>query len=47
MRYVKNNKNGFFRYISQKRQAKKTVPPLVNEKEELALTDMEEAEVLS
>ncbi|KFZ66869.1 hypothetical protein N338_11098, partial [Podiceps cristatus] len=38
-RDVKNNKKGFYRYIGQKRQAKESVPPLVNEKGELAVTD--------
>ncbi|KFZ51573.1 hypothetical protein N338_04103, partial [Podiceps cristatus] len=44
-RDVKNNKKGFYRYIGQKRQAKERVPPLVNEKGELAATDAEKAEV--
>jgi len=41
------NKNGFYRYIGQKRQAKESIPSLVNEKGELATTAMEKAEVLS
>ena len=32
VRDVKKNK-GFFRYIGQKRQAKDSVPPLINERE--------------
>ena len=36
----------FYRYISQKRQAKVSVPPLVSVKGELASTDEEKAEVL-
>lgn len=32
-RDIKNNKKGFCRYIWQKRQAKDSVPPLINEKE--------------
>jgi len=44
VRYVKNNKKGFHRYIVQKRQAKERVSPLINEKGELATTDMEKAE---
>jgi len=36
VREVKNNKKGFYRYISQKRQAKESVFPLINEKGELA-----------
>jgi len=41
---VKNNK-GFFGYTGQKRQAKENVSPLINEKELLASTDTEKAEV--
>ena len=37
----------FYRYISQKRQAKVSVPPLVSVKGELASTDEEKAEVLN
>ena len=40
-RDVKNNKKGFYRYISQKRKTKEIIPPLVNEKGGLATTDME------
>ncbi|KFZ68503.1 hypothetical protein N338_08076, partial [Podiceps cristatus] len=40
-RDIKNNKKG------QKRQAKESVPPLANEKGELAATDVEKAEVLN
>lgn len=47
MRDVKNNKKGFYTYIGQKRQAKKSTPPLVNEKGELTMTDMEKGEVLN
>ena len=36
VRDMKNNKKGFYRYISQKRQAKESVFPLINEKGELA-----------
>ncbi|KFZ60398.1 hypothetical protein N338_05724, partial [Podiceps cristatus] len=46
-RDVKNNKKGFYRYIGQKRQAKESIPPLVNGKGELAATDVEKAEVLN
>ena len=35
------------RYIGQKRQAKASVPPLVNVKGELASTDEEKAEALN
>ena len=44
---VKNNKKRFYKYIAQKRQAQESVLPLVNEKGELAMTDMEKAEVLN
>lgn len=27
---VKNDKKGFYRYISQKRKAEESVPPLIN-----------------
>ena len=39
-RGVKNSKKTFYRYIGQKRQAKASVPPLVNVKGELASTDV-------
>ena len=44
---AKNNKKGFYRYISQKRKAKENVPSLVDENAKLLTTDMEEAEVFS
>ena len=44
-RDVKNK--SFFRYIGQKRQAKEIIPPLINEKEELASSEMEKAEILN
>ena len=47
VRDVKNNRKTFYRYIGQKRQAKVSVTPLVNVKEELASTDGEKAEVLN
>jgi len=46
-RDVKNNKKGFYRYISRRRQAKKSVSPLINEGGEQASSDMEKAEVLN
>lgn len=46
-RDVKNNQKGFFRYTGQKRQAKESLILLVNEKRELAKTDMEKTEVLN
>ena len=45
-RNVKSNKKGFFSYFRQKGQAE-SVPPLINEKGELASSDMEKAEVLN
>jgi len=36
-RHVKNNKNGFYRYIGRRSQAKESVPPLINEDGELLL----------
>ena len=44
---VKNNKKGFYRYIGQKRQAKESISPLVHDKEELVMTDIEKTEVLN
>ena len=44
---VKNNMKTFYRYIGQKRQAKMSVPLLLNVKGELASTDEEKAEVLN
>ena len=46
-RHVKNNKKGFFRYITRRRQIKESVSPLINEDGELASPDREKAEVLS
>ncbi|KFZ48070.1 hypothetical protein N321_02745, partial [Antrostomus carolinensis] len=47
VRHMKNIKKGFFRYIGQKRQARESVPPLINEKGELASINLERAEVLN
>ena len=44
VRDVKNNKKGSYRYLSQKRQAKESILPMLNEKEELATTDRQKAE---
>jgi len=54
-RYLKTNKQtkkqqkrkGFYRNIGQKRQAKESLPPLLNEKEELAATNMKKAVVFN
>lgn len=47
VRAVKINKKVFYRYTGQKRRAKKSVTPLINEKRELDSTDTENAELLS
>lgn len=47
VRGVKSNKKGLYRYLSQKRWAKESVPSLLNEKRELFTTDKEKAEVLN
>ncbi|KAK4827434.1 hypothetical protein QYF61_017991 [Mycteria americana] len=46
-REAKNNKKGFYRYVSQKRKVKARVPPLMNKNGDLASTDEEKAEVLN
>ena len=38
-RDVKDNKKGFYRYISRRRQIKESVPPLINEDGELASSE--------
>ena len=45
--YMKNNKKRFYGYVDQKRQAPGSVPPLINEKGEMASTDMEKTEILN
>lgn len=45
-RNVENNKREIYRHTGQKRQAKESVPPLLNEREKLATVVMEKAEVL-
>ena len=47
VRDVKDNKKGFYRYISRRRQAKEGVSPLMKGNGELASSDIEEAEVLN
>ena len=47
MRDVKDNKRGFFGYISRRRRIKESVPPMINEDGELASSDMAKAEVLN
>ncbi|KAK4826893.1 hypothetical protein QYF61_012081 [Mycteria americana] len=46
-RKAKNNKKGFYRYVSQKRKVKARVPPLMNKNGDLVSTDKEKAEVLN
>jgi len=43
----KNNKKGFFNYISSKRKARDNVGPLLNEAGVLATEDREKAELLN
>jgi len=44
---VKNNKKGYFNYISSKRQARDNVGPLMNEVGVLVTEDAEKAELLN
>ncbi|KAK4807047.1 hypothetical protein QYF61_018388 [Mycteria americana] len=46
-RDAKYNKKGFYRYVSQKRKAKESVPPLMNTTGKLVTMDEEKAEVLN
>jgi len=46
-RDVKNNKKGFFNYISSKRKARDNVGPLLNEAGVLVMEDAEKAELLN
>ena len=46
-RDVKNNKKGFFNYISSKRKARDNVGPLLNEAGVLVTEDAEKAELLT
>ncbi|KFP48026.1 hypothetical protein N323_07381, partial [Cathartes aura] len=45
-RDAKNNKKGFYRYVSQKRKVKENIPPLMNKIGKLATTAEEKAGVL-
>lgn len=45
-RDMKNNKS-FYIYTGQKRKAKESVAPLINEKGDLATTDMETTDILN
>ena len=44
---VKNNKKGFFKYISSKRKARDNVGPLLNKVGALVMEDTEKAELLN
>ncbi|KFV55360.1 hypothetical protein N328_07466, partial [Gavia stellata] len=46
-RDAKNNKKGFYRYVSQERKVKESVCPLMNTTGKLVTTDEEKAEVLN
>jgi len=46
-RDVKNNKKGFFKYISSKRKSRDNVGPLLNEAGVLVMEDAEKAELLN
>ena len=46
-RDVKNNKKGFFNYISSKRKARDNVRPLLNEVGVLVMEDADKAELLN
>jgi len=46
-RDAKNNKKGFYRYVSLKKMVKESVPPLMSETGKLVVADEEKAEVLN
>ena len=46
-RDAKNNKKGFYSYVSQKREVKESVPSLMNRNGKLVSTDEEKADILS
>ncbi|PKU34778.1 rna-directed dna polymerase from mobile element jockey-like [Limosa lapponica baueri] len=46
-RDVKDNKKGFFKYISRKRKTEENVGPLLNEVGALVMEDAEKAELLN
>ena len=47
VRDMKDNRKVFYRYVCRKRQAKESVPPLIDEDRAVASSDMEKAEVLN
>jgi len=46
-RHAKNNKKNFYRYVSQKKKVKESVPTLMSKTGKLITTDKEKAEVLN
>jgi len=46
-RDAKNNKKGFYKYISQKRKVEERVPPMMSKTGQLVTMDEEKAEVLN
>jgi len=44
---AKNNKKGFYRYVSQKKKVKESVAPVMSKTGKLVATDEEKAEVLN
>ncbi|KAK4825178.1 hypothetical protein QYF61_024658 [Mycteria americana] len=46
-RDAKNNEKGFYRYVSQKRKVKESIPPMMSKSSKLMTMDEEEAEVLN
>jgi len=46
-RDVKNNKKGFYRYVSRKKMVKESVPLLMSETRKLVTADEEKADVLN
>ncbi|KAK4817803.1 hypothetical protein QYF61_027854 [Mycteria americana] len=46
-RDAKNSKKGFYRYVSQKRKVKESIPPLMSKTGKLVTRDEKAAEVLN
>jgi len=47
VRDAKNNKKGFYRYVSQMKKVKESVPPLMNKTGKLVTMDEQKAEALN
>jgi len=45
--YEKNNKEGFYRYISQQRKVKESVPPVMSKTGKVVTVGEQKAEVLN